>query len=207
MASGLAAWLLLHPWQASGLAGSARGLGRGWVATAVWRRIGFAAGLAGRGRACRILRRSDASSAPQSGRAPGALRSRAGFALGLCSRRHGGPLMSTTTAELRGSRCRPGVPKRAGTLHHAPPHARRDVAIPAEDRLAIESFTPASPRDVGKQVLFWKQNDLAACCVRPRRPGYRSVFLKTRKARTRPASELKRRPPAGNLSCRRVMRP
>ena len=58
-----------------------------------------------------------------------------------------------------------------------------DATIPAEDRLAIETFMPHHRVTSGKQVLYWKQRDLACLMVSDLdQQGLASMFLKVRKA-------------------------
>ena len=58
-----------------------------------------------------------------------------------------------------------------------------DATIPAEDRLAIEIFKPHHRVASGKQVLYWKQRDLACLMVSDLdQQGLASMFLKVRKA-------------------------
>jgi hypothetical protein len=94
------------------------------------------------------------------------------------------PLMSVTASELGG---RPAValvyrnaPGRSTTLLLMP---GADATIPAEDRLAIETYTPHHRVVSGKQVLYWKQRDLAYVLVSDLdQSGLASMFLKVRKA-------------------------
>jgi len=186
MASGWRAWLLLHPWQASGLAGALAALVAVWVATG-WLAADPASRLVSLAVEEHVEYAQEAMHRPPPNPAEllAALRSRAGFAIGpLFPGDTEAPLMSTTTAELRGN---PAValvyrngPGRYTTLLLMP---GADVAIPAEDRLAIESFTPHRRVTSGKQVLFWKQNDLACLLVSDLDgPATAAFFLKIRKA-------------------------
>jgi hypothetical protein len=55
--------------------------------------------------------------------------------------------------------------------------------IPAEDRLAIESFKPHHRVASSKQVLYWKQRDVACLLVSDLdQSGLSAMFLKVRKA-------------------------
>lgn len=114
-----------------------------------------------------------------------ALRSRSGFPLGpLFPGDAETQLISTTTAELRG---KPAValvyrngPERYTTLLLMP---GADVTIPVENRLSVQTFKPYHQVVSGKQVLYWKQHDLACLMVSDLdRDATAALFLKIRKA-------------------------
>jgi anti-sigma factor RsiW len=113
------------------------------------------------------------------------VRSEAGFPLGPVFRGDTeAPLISATVSEVRGTRAvglvyRNG-PERYTTLLVM---SGRDAVIPAEDRLAIESFKPHHRVASSKHVLYWKQHDVACLLVSDLdQPGLSVMFLKVRKA-------------------------
>jgi hypothetical protein len=58
-----------------------------------------------------------------------------------------------------------------------------EATIPAEDRVPIETFKPHHRVASGKQVLYWKQHDLACLMVSDLdEPATAAMFLKIRKA-------------------------
>jgi len=58
-----------------------------------------------------------------------------------------------------------------------------EATIPAEDRLQIETFKPHHRVASGKQVLYWKQGDVACLMVSDLDPvRMAAMFLKVRRA-------------------------
>jgi hypothetical protein len=113
------------------------------------------------------------------------LRSQATFALGpIFAGDPEAALIATRTVELRG---KPGValvyrsaPQRYTTLLLMP---GAEATIPAENRLPIETFKPYHRVASGKQVLYWKQGDVACLMVSDLDPvRMAAMFLKVRKA-------------------------
>ena len=183
---GWRAWLFLHPWTARGLAGVLAALiviwvGATWLARDPVSRLVSRAVDEHREYAREAMHRP----APNPVELLATLRPRAGFPLGsLFPGDTEALLISTTTVELRG---KPAValvyrngPERYTTLLLMP---GADVTIPAEDRLPIETFKPHHRVASGKQVLYWKQNDLACMMVSDLdESAMATMFLKIRKA-------------------------
>jgi anti-sigma factor (TIGR02949 family) len=109
----------------------------------------------------------------------------AGFRLGPVFRGDAeAPLILAAVTEVRGNRAVALVyrngPERYTTLLVMP---GADAVIPAEDRLAIESFKPHHRVVSSKQVLYWKQRDVACLLVSDLdQSGLSAMFLKVRKA-------------------------
>lgn len=185
-AAGWRTWLSLHPWRVGGFAVALAALVAVWVGTG-WLTADSVSRLVSRAVDEHVEYAREAMHRPalDAGDLLAALRSRAGFPLGtLFPGDADTQLISTTTAELRG---KPAValvyrngPERYTTLLLMP---GADVTIPAEDRLAIQAFKPHHRVASGKQILHWKQNDLACLMVSDLdRPGAAALFLKIRKA-------------------------
>lgn len=185
-AAGWRSWLSLHPWRAGGVAAALAALVAVWVGT-TWLAADPVSRLVSRAvdEHVEYAREAMHRPAPEAAGLLSALRSRAGFPLGaLFPGDADTQLISTTTAELRGT---PAValvyrngPDRYVTLLLMP---GADVTIPAEDRLAIQTFKPHHRVASGKQILYWKQNDLACLMVSDLdRAGTAALFLKIRKA-------------------------
>jgi anti-sigma factor (TIGR02949 family) len=185
-APGWRSWLFLHPWKAGGLAAAFAAVLVAWVGTN-WLAADPTSRLISLAVEEHVEYAHEAMHRPPPNpdELLAALRSRAGFALGPLFRGDTeAPLMSTLTAELRG---KPAValvyrngPERYTTLLLMP---GTDVAIPAEDRLSIETFKPHHRVASGKEVLVWKQNDLACLIVSDLDgPATAAFFLKIRKA-------------------------
>jgi len=186
ISSGWRAWLSLHPWMGTGLAGALVALIAVWVGT-TWLAADPVARLVSRAldEHVEYAREAMHRPAPNPVDLLATLRSQAGFALGpLFPGDAEVQLISTKTAELRS---KPAValvyrngPERYATLLLMP---GADATIPAEDRLPIESFKPYHRVASGKQVLYWKQNDLACLMVSDLDgPATAALFLKIRKA-------------------------
>jgi anti-sigma factor (TIGR02949 family) len=185
-APGWRAWLFLRPWKVGGLVAAFAALvvvwvGTSWLAADPVSRLIAGAVDEHREYAQEAMHRP----APNPADLLAALRSRAGFGLGpLFPGDAESPLISTTTAEMRG---KPTValvyrngPERYTTLLLMP---GADVTIPPEDRLPIETFKPYHRVASGKQVLFWKQHDLACLLVSDLDGSATAAFfLKIRKA-------------------------
>ncbi len=180
------AWLFLHPWRVGGLAAALAALvvvwiGTTWLAADPASRLIVGAVEEHREYAREAMDRP----APNAADLLAALRSRAGFALGpLFPGDSEAQLITTTTAELRGKPAAALVyrngPGRYTTLLLMP---GAGVTIPAEDRLSIETFKPHHRVASGKQILFWKQQDLACLMVSDLdEPALAAFFLKIRKA-------------------------
>jgi anti-sigma factor RsiW len=113
------------------------------------------------------------------------VRSEAGFPLGRVFRGDAvAPLISATVTEVRGTRMVALVyrngPERYTTLLVMP---GADAVIPAEDRLAIENFTPHHRVASSKHVLYWTQRDVACLLVSDLDPpDLSAMFLKVRKS-------------------------
>jgi anti-sigma factor (TIGR02949 family) len=113
------------------------------------------------------------------------VRSEAGFRLGPLFRGDAeAPLVLAAVTEVRGTRAVALVyrngPERYTTLLVMP---GADAVIPAEDRLAIESFTPHHRVASSKQVLYWKQREVACLLVSDLdQSSLSALFLKVRKA-------------------------
>jgi anti-sigma factor (TIGR02949 family) len=113
------------------------------------------------------------------------VQSEAGFRLGPLFRGDAeAPLILAAITEVRGTRAVALVyrngPERYTTLLVMP---GADAAIPAEDRLAIENFTPHHRVASSKQVLYWKQRDVAYLLVSDLdQSDLSAMFLKVRKA-------------------------
>jgi hypothetical protein len=123
--------------------------------------------------------------APDAATLVATLRSQAKFPLGsIFSGDSEAPLIAATTGELRGKPTVGLVYRNGSGLYTTlllMPGA--DAAIPAEDRLAIETFKPHHRVASGKQVLYWKQGDLACLVVSDLdQSGVAAMFLKIRKA-------------------------
>jgi anti-sigma factor (TIGR02949 family) len=185
-AAGWRTWLSLHPWRVGGCAVALAALVAVWVGTA-WLTADSVSRLVSRAvdEHVEYAREAMQRPAPDAAGLLAALRSRAGFPLGtLFPGDADTQLISTTTAELRG---KPAValvyrngPERYTTLLLMP---GADVTIPAEDRLAIQAFKPHHRVASGKEILYWKQNDLACLMVSDLdRAGTAALFLKIRTA-------------------------
>lgn len=179
-------WLSLRPWRVGGIAAALAALVAVWVGT-TWLSADPVSRLVSQAvdEHVEYAREAMHRPAPDAAGLLAALRSRAGFPLGpLFPGDADTQLVSTTTAELRGT---PAValvyrsgPERYTTLLLMP---GAGVTIPAEDRLPIETFTPHHRVASRKQILYWKQNDLACVMVSDLdRGGTAALFLKIRKA-------------------------
>ena len=186
MASGWRGWLFLHPWKVGGLAAALAALVVAWIGT-TWLAADPVSRLVSQAVAEHAEYAHEAMHrpAPNPAQLLATLRSQAQFALGpLFPGDTEAPLMSTMTAELLG---KPAValvyrngPERYTTLLLTP---GADATIPTEDRLQIETFKPHHRVASGKQVLYWKQNDLACLMVSDLDgPATAAFFLKIRKA-------------------------
>jgi anti-sigma factor (TIGR02949 family) len=185
-ADGWRAWIRLHPWATGALVGALAALALTWVGIAR-----FARDPASRLMARAVEEHVEYAREAMDRPAPDAqalvrrAESQTPFPLGpVFPGDADAPLISVTASELGG---RPAValvyrnaPGRYTTLLLMP---GADATIPAEDRLAIETYTPHHRVVSGKQVLYWKQRDLAYVLVSDLdQSGLASMFLKVRKA-------------------------
>jgi anti-sigma factor (TIGR02949 family) len=179
-------WLFLSPWKVGGLAAAFAALVVVWIGTTWLTADPVSRLIAGAVDEHReYAREAMHRPAPNAADLLAALRSQAGFPLGPLFRGDAeAPLITTTTAELRGKPAAALVyrngPGRYTTLVLMP---GAGVTIPADDRLSIETFKPYHRVASGKQVLFWKQHDLACLMVSDLdEPATAAFFLKIRKA-------------------------
>ncbi len=180
------AWLFLHPWRVGGLAAAFAALVFAWVGTS-WLTSDPVVRLV----ALAVNEHKEYEQEAMHRPAPdpkdllATLRSRAGFPLGpLFPGDAEAQLITTTTAELRGKTAAVLVYRngsgRYTTLLLMP---GAGVTVPAEDRLSIETFKPHHRVASGKQVLLWKQKDLACLMVSDLdERATAAFFLKIRKA-------------------------
>ncbi len=185
-ATGWRSWLALRPWKVGALVAGCAALVAVWIGT-TWLAADPVSRLVSRAvdEHVEYAREAMHRPAPDAAGLLATLRSRAAFPLGpLFPGDADARLISTTTAELPG---KPAValvyrsgPERYTTLLLMP---GADVTIPAEDRLAIQAFKPHHRVASGKQILYWKQNDLAYLMVSDLdRDASAALFLKIRKA-------------------------
>jgi anti-sigma factor (TIGR02949 family) len=179
-------WLRLHPWVAGGAVGAVAAVIAVWVAVA-WLGRDPVSQLVARAvdEHAEYAREAMHRAVPDAAELLARVRAQVSFSLGpLFPGDAAAPLIATTAGELRG---KPAValvyrngPERYTTLLLMP---GRDATIPAEDRLAIETFKPHHRVVSGKQVLYWKQRDLACLMVSDLdQSGTAAMFLKIRKA-------------------------
>jgi anti-sigma factor (TIGR02949 family) len=185
-AHGWRSWIRLHPWAASVMAGALAVLALTWAGTA-WFARDPASRLMARAVAEHVEYAREAMDRPAPD-APALVKraeSQSPFPLApLFPGDADAPLISATASDLGG---RPAMvlvyrnaPGRYTTLLLMP---GADATIPAESRLAIETYKPHHRVISGKQVLYWKQRDLACLLVSDLdQSGVASMFLKVRKA-------------------------
>ena len=185
VSTGWRAWLRTHPWTVRAVAGAATVVAIVWVG-GVWLARDPVVRLVAQAvdEHVEYAREAMDRPVPDPGVLIARLRSRALFPLGpVFPGDAEAPLMSALSVDLRG---KPAValvyrnaPGRYTTLLLMP---GADAAIPAEDRLAIETYKPHHRVTSGKQVLYWKQGDLACLMVSDLdQQGLSSMFLKVRK--------------------------
>ena len=185
-APGWRSWLSLHPWKVGGLGAALAALVAVWVGT-TWLAADPVSQLVSQAVEEHVEYAQAAMHrpAPDAAGVVAALRTQAGFPLGpLFAGDTEAQLVSTMTAELRGKSAAALVyrngPKRYTTLLLMP---GAGVTIPEEGRLPIETFKPHHRVASGKQVLFWKQHDLACLMVSDLDGAATAAFfLKIRKA-------------------------
>lgn len=179
-------WLRLHPGVSSAAVGVVAAVIAVWVANAWLARDPISQLIA---RAVKehaeYAREAMHRPVPDAAALLATLRSQARFPIGpLFAGDPAAPLISATPGELHG---KPAValvyrngPERYTTLLLMP---GADATIPAEDRLAIETFKPHHRVASGKHVLYWKQHDLACLMVSDLdQSGTAAMFLKIRTA-------------------------
>lgn len=180
------AWIRRHPWLTGVLVGATAALAIVWaggawlardpvsrlVATAVDEHVEY-------------VREAMHRPVPDAEELLRRVQSEAGFPLGPVFRGDAeAPLISATVTEVRGTRAVALVyrngPERYTTLLVMP---GADAVIPAEDRLAIETFKPHHRVASSKHVLYWKQREVACLLVSDLdQPGLSAMFLKVRKS-------------------------
>jgi anti-sigma factor (TIGR02949 family) len=185
-AGGWRPWIRLHPWVTGALAGVLAALALTWAGT-TW----FAGDPASRLLARAVEEHVEYARQAMDRPAPDAqalvrrAESQTPFPLGpIFPGDAEALLISVIVGDLDG---RPAMalvyrnaPGRYTTLLLMP---GADATIPAENRLAIETYKPHHRVISGKHVLFWKQRELACLLVSDLdQSGVASMFLKVRKA-------------------------
>jgi anti-sigma factor RsiW len=179
-------WLRLHPWTTSVAAGAMAALLLTWAGS-VWlardpvsRLVALAVN-----EHTEYKRETMNRPIPDPARLLADLRSQAPFALGpIFAGDPEAALIAARTVTLRGK------PAAALVYRNAPQRYTTlllmrgaEATIPAEDRLPIETFKPYHRVASGKQVLYWKQGDVACLMVSDLDPiRIAAMFLKVRKA-------------------------
>jgi hypothetical protein len=179
-------WVRFHPWTTSAVAGAVAMLALAWAGTAWFARDPVSRLVAQAvDEHVEYAREAMDRPVPDPKSLLQRAESEAPFPLGpIFAGDAEAPLISVTAGDVGGH---PAValvyrnaPGRYTTLLLIPGGA---ATIPAENRLAIEAYKPHHRVTAGKQVLYWKQRDLAYLLVSDLdQAGVARMFLKVRKA-------------------------